>query len=361
MPKATLTRRGRVVGATCVIGGLLGLAAGGRALDAVVLPGIVALVAGYVQLARVEDPEVRRVAPPDGFVGERHEVRIELRPGTAGAAGTYLAAIADDTDDGLEGPETPIRASIGDGPTTYRVRYLERGEHRVGPAKVTATDVFGLFDREVVVGDTDTVIAYPPCHPIPARFRRELYAADAVGVSRQREEFDRLREYARGDALRDVHWPTTAKRDEIVVKEFAAETRRGRVSIAGATADRHEGADALASAAASLALGLLDDGVPVDLTLPAGNVSVRPGPQGRRAVLELAAVTGPGAVAVDDADVDVIADADGARYRTGSRTVAVDDLRASAADGASAADDQPGEGRQPEATAAPPRTGVRGR
>ncbi|WP_128904456.1 DUF58 domain-containing protein [Halorubrum amylolyticum] len=355
MPKATLTRRGRVVVAVCVIGGLLGLAAGGRALDAVVLPGIVALVAGYVQLARVADPEVRRVPPQDGFVGERREVRIELRPATPGASGTHLAAIADETDDGLEATETPIPASIGEGPVTYRVRYLRRGKRQVGPATVTATDVFGLFEREVVVDDTDAVTAYPVCHPIPARFRGELYAADAVGVSRQREEFDRLREYARGDALRDVHWPTTAKRDEIVVKEFAAETRRGRVSIAGATIGTREGADALASAAASLALALLDDGVPVDLTLPAGSVSARPGPQGRRAALELAAVTGPGPVAVDDADVAVIADADGARYRTGGRTVAVDDLRASAAGG------DPGAERSPEGAVSPPEPEVRGR
>ncbi|WP_144922502.1 DUF58 domain-containing protein [Halorubrum salsamenti] len=348
MPKATLTRRGRVVAAACVVGGLLALAAGGRALDAVVLPGVVALVAGYVQLARVDDPEMRRVPPPDGFVGERGEVRIELRPATAGASGTYLAAIADDTDDGLEGPDAPIRASIGEGPVTYRVRYLQRGERRLGPARVTATDVFGLFDREVVVDDVDAVTAYPACHPIPAEFRRELYADDAVGVSRRREEFDRLREYARGDALRDVHWPTTAKRDEIVVKEFAAETRRGRVSIGGATAGEREGADALASAAASLALALLDDGVPIDLTLPAGSVSVRPGPQGRRAVLELAAVTGPGGVAVDDADVAVIADADGARYRVGNRTVSVEDLRASGGDG------EPGAEMSPETTSPAP-------
>jgi len=355
MPKATLTRRGRVAVAACVIGGLLALAAGGRALDAVVLPGVVALVAGYVQLARVEDPEVRRVPPSDGFVGERGEVRIELRPATAGASGTYLAAVVDDTDDGVGGPEGPIRASIGDGPVTYRVRYLERGARRLGPARVTATDVFGLFDREVVVGDTDTVTAYPVCHPIPARFRRELYAADAVGVSRRREEFDRLREYARGDALRDVHWPTTAKRDEIVVKEFAAETRRGRVSIVGETTREREGADALASAAASLAVALLDDGVPVDLTLPAGSVSIRPGPQGRRAVLELAAVTGPGAVAVDDADVAVIADADGTHYRTEGRTVAVEDLRAGE-DGESGAEPSP----EP-ASPSPAESEVRGR
>ncbi|WP_193309002.1 DUF58 domain-containing protein [Halorubrum halophilum] len=334
MATATLTRRGRVVGAVCAIGSLLALAAGGRALDAVVLPGLVALAAGYVQVARGGRPEVHRVQPPDGFVGERHEVRIELRPGVAGGAGGSVAAVVDETSDGVAGPQRPLRASVGGDPVSYRLRYLRRGSHELGPVRVTATDVFGLFEREVVVDDADTVTAYPVCHPVPARFRRGLYADDALGVSRQRGQFDRLREYVRGDALRDVHWPTTAKRDEIVVKEFAAETRRGRVSIAGETTAACEDADALAEAAASLAVALLDDGVPVELTLPAGSVSAEPGPRGRRAVLELAAVTGPGPVAVDDPDVRVIGDGDGATYRTGGRTVSVADLRATGSDDA---------------------------
>jgi len=43
-------------------------------------------------------------------------------------------------------------------------------------------------------------------------------------------------------------------------------------------------------------------------------------------VLELAAKTGPGAAATDDADVRVVAGDDGAWYEVGDRTVAFDDL-----------------------------------
>ncbi|MFO8114708.1 MAG: DUF58 domain-containing protein [Halorubrum sp.] len=340
MPSPTLTRRGRVVAAVCVVGVAMAFAAGGRSLETVVLPGVVALAAGYLQLARIDEPAVRRALPGERFVGESGEVRLAFRGRNGGEVSpAYVADVDDGLDDGLEGPTEPVRTSVGDAPATYRVRFLRRGERRFGPVAVTASDVFGLFERRAVVEEYDAVLAYPSCLAIPAWFRRALYAEDAVGTSRQREEFDRLREYARGDPLRDVHWPATAKHDEIVVKAFAAETERGRVAIAGeaegdgrdATGDPRDPsdqtpADALASAAASLALALLDDGVPVDLTLPEGEVSADPGARGRRAVLELAARTGPGSVGAEDADVRVVADERGARYRVGDRAVAFDEV-----------------------------------
>ena len=351
MSSPILTRRGRVVLAVCVGGVAMAFAAGGRSLEAVVLPSAVALAAGYVQLARIDEPTVERTLPPEGFVGEGGEVRLAFEgPGPGGLSPTYVADVDDALDDGLSGPDEPVRTSVGDAPATYRVGYLRRGERRFGPVTVTASDVFGLFEREAVVEAFDETLAYPACREVPARLRRSLYADDAVGASRRREEFDRLREYARGDPLRDVHWAATAKHDELVVKAFAAQTERGRVTIAGETADgredapgrngagdratavRREGAtdrdpaDALAGAAASLALALLDDGVPVDLTLPGGEVSADPGARGRRAVLELAARTGPGTVGVEEADARVVADERGARYRVGDRTLAFDEV-----------------------------------
>lgn len=347
-----LTRRGRVAGVVGLVAVASALAAGGRALDAVVIPVAVALAAGYVQVSRVEVPAVRHVTPPDGFVGETREVRLEFGPeaGRDGdAAGpSFLAEVRVRVDEGLDGPTAPIRASVGTEPVSYAVTYRERGERTLGPVELTVTDVFGLFERDLVVDETDAVTVYPPRDPVPTRFRRELYAADAVDVSRRREEFDRLREYTRGDAVRDVHWATTAKRDEIVVKEFAAETARNRVTIAGGTevtvdaagsrfaeTDRGDddrspsaaAADELARATVSLALALLDDGVPVDVRLPGGRVSAAPGGRGRREVLALAARTGPGSVTDDGADVTIVAGEDGARFRTGDRSVSFADLR----------------------------------
>ena len=356
MASVTLTRRGRVVAGACLLGSAMAVATGGRSLNAVVIPGIVALAAGYLQIFRVETPAVRRSGFADGFVGETHEIRIDFYGDGPGVPieREFVAGVDDRLDDGLEGPDDAVRTAIGDEPATYRVRYLDRGERRFGPITIEATDVFGLFARRMLIEASDRVLVYPEIHPIPSRFRHGLSDDDALDASRQREEFDRLREYARGDALRDVHWPATAKHDEIVVKEFAAETEHRRVSIAGETVERgaDAAADVLASAAASLALALLDDGIPVDLSLPDGAVDVEPGPQGRRRLLELAARTGPGSVAeAADADVRLVADADDAEFYTENGTVGFVELLTEAGDGTA--------GRDPSTAAGPITTAIR--
>ena len=331
MPSVALTRRGRVAVVVGMVAAASAVAAGGRALDAVVVPVAVALVAGYLQTSRATVPPTRRVTPPDGFVGETGDVRLEFGDGTDGS---FPADVRDRLDEGLAGPTEPIRAAVGTEPVSYWVEYRRRGDRTLGPVEVTATDVFGLFERTAVVDETDSVTVYPARDPVPTRFRRELCGADAVGASRRRDAFDRLREYTRGDALRDVHWATTATRDEVVVKEFAADTAPDRVTIAGRTDGdgSAERADALARATVSLALGLLDDGVPIDVRLPAGSATAAPDGRGRRAVLELAARTGPGSVAADGADATVVAGPGGVEVRTRERAVRFDDLRREATD-----------------------------
>ena len=333
MPRASLTRRGRIVLGICLAAGAMAVVVGGRSLNAIVLPGAVALAAGYLQVSRVDAPGVRRSGLADGFVGEEHEIRLDFHGDEPGATieRGFIADVRDRLDGGLywvagrDGSAETVRTAVGDEPAMYRVRYRDRGEARFGPVEVAATDVFGLFTRPLLVDQQDQVVVYPEVRAIPAWFRRGLYAADALGSSQQREEFDRLREYARGDALRDIHWPATAKHDELVVKEFAAETEHRRVSIAAETEHPGDasGADVLASATASLGLSLLNDGVPVTVALPTGTVEAEPGPHGRRELLELAAHAGAGSVAdPDDADVHVVAEGDDARIHAEELTVA---------------------------------------
>ncbi|MBP1922912.1 uncharacterized protein (DUF58 family) [Halorubrum alkaliphilum] len=332
MARSVLTRRGRFVLGVCVVAAFMALVVAGRSLNAVVIPGVIALVAGYLQVSRLDEPAARRTGVADGFVGEAHEIELEFHGGRPGVPvdRSFVADVRDRLDDGIERSDAPTRTTVGEEPVTYRARYRRRGDHGFGPVEVDATDLFGLFTRRLVVRERDPVVVYPPCHPVPAWFRRGLYADEAVGDSRERKEFDRLREYDRGDSLRDVHWPATAKHDELVVKEFAAETDRRRVSIAGETADGGDdlAADVLASATASLSLSLLADGVPVDVTLPSGAVSAEPGPRGRRRVLELAARVGPGRVSESaESDVRIVADESDAQISAEETSVDFSALR----------------------------------
>lgn len=337
MNSTRLTRRGRIVTAVCVLGVLMSVIGGGRALNAVVLSGAVAIVAGYLQVARASRPRVRRSGISPGFVGERRDVSLSFGDGDGrgSPSSTFVARVFDATDDGLSGSADGVRTTVGAEPATYTVAYAARGERRFGPVRIEPTDVFGLFTRTFVVDDHETVLAYPERHPIPSRFRGELFGEEMLGRRRRREEFDRVREYARGDSLRDIHWPTTAKHDELIVKEFASDAPERRATVAGRTVDTtdDEAADVLASATVSLALALLADGVSVDVRLPDGAVAADPEPSGRRDILALTARTGPGTSAGEfEADVRIVADATDARIHADGGTVQFSELRAEAAE-----------------------------
>lgn len=105
--------------------------------------------------------------------------------------------------------------------------------HRRGPLVLTGgllarADPFGLFRAFSRVHKPSTVLVLPRRYPLP-RFAlpgQPRYqpggVAMAAGVG-ESEEFISLREYRRGDSLRRIHWRSTARRGEPIVKEFQDE------------------------------------------------------------------------------------------------------------------------------------------
>ncbi len=110
---------------------------------------------------------------------------------------------------------------------TVRTRCRRRGLYRLGPLTLIGTDPFGLFEATLQLVETDEVLIYPPILPIrrlglPAGFWRGTEAA------RQRTpevtpNAGGVREYQPGDAFHRIHWPSTARRDRLMVKEFDQE------------------------------------------------------------------------------------------------------------------------------------------
>ena len=86
------------------------------------------------------------------------------------------------------------------------------------------------------------------------------------------QEYLGVREYRPGDPQRAVHWRTTARVGQLVVREFEEEVQ-SRVTLIIAGRDVGEPPDsafeALVSAAASIAIYALNTGHPVDLLRPA--------------------------------------------------------------------------------------------
>lgn len=336
-----LTRRGKAVVAIAVVAVVSGLAFGPRSLNAVVVPAVVALSAAYLQLRWVESPAVARDVPPDDHVGRTYPVRLCFgdrdgsRPSAeAGMDRPFAGVVRERVADGVElettdgGGLAVFETVVGAVPVEYEVTYTSRGRHRLGPADVTARDALGLAEVDLSTTATSEVLVYPTVHAIAGWARRDLRALHETGVHEERREFDRLREYDRGDSLRDVHWKSTAKRDDLIVKEFSAEAETEAVSVAAGAAAAPGAADGMAEATASLALALVEDGVPVDVSLPDGTLTVT-GERGSQVrLLERLAVIGPGRVADADADVTVYGEADGVRVSVAGEDHEFADFRA---------------------------------
>ncbi len=109
---------------------------------------------------------------------------------------------------------------------TWNVRTTcqERGRFTLGPVTLTSGDPFGLFRLSRKIPATSTVIVYPATvelrqFPLPMghlpggdalRRRTHYITTNASGV----------RDYAPGDGFNRIHWPSTARRDRLIVKEF---------------------------------------------------------------------------------------------------------------------------------------------
>jgi uncharacterized protein (DUF58 family) len=303
-----LTRRGWAVVVVVVVSFAMATAFGARSLNAVVVPAFVGLVAAAVQLRGVDAPRVRREPPPDGFPGESRPVRLLFETDDP-----FTGVVEDRLDDGLSASPPRQEGTVGAEAFAYDVAYESRGEHEFGPVRLVARDVLGLVERELTVSERSTVLVYPRVRELQPAVLGDLQALYRAERTEERDEFDRLREYERGDPLRDVHWKSSAKRDDLVVKAFAAESGASAVTIAaGAGAGE---ADTMAEATASVALALLSVGVPVAVRTPDGAVETNAG--GERTVLEHLARSGGGRTPTTEADVVVEATTRGVRVTIG--------------------------------------------
>jgi uncharacterized protein (DUF58 family) len=119
------------------------------------------------------------------------------------------------------------RVELHRGGRELHIRYvlpaMPRGRYRFDAVRAVFEDPFGLARAEQTLGAESTLLVYPRLVELERVFS-ELGVTMAGGhvVLRRTAGFDlhSVREYQQGESLRKVHWRTTARRGELMVKEL---------------------------------------------------------------------------------------------------------------------------------------------
>jgi uncharacterized protein (DUF58 family) len=114
-------------------------------------------------------------------------------------------------------------------------RCERRGVYTLGPLTASLSDPFGLFRYEWSDSDVRQIVIYPPLVRLPPLIvpegqRGGLARADIL-QQHVTPSVGGLREYVQGDPPSHIHWPTVARTDKLMVKEFDQE-RAGALWIA---------------------------------------------------------------------------------------------------------------------------------
>jgi uncharacterized protein (DUF58 family) len=107
---------------------------------------------------------------------------------------------------------------------TYVVERVPRGRYVVEEAEATIEDPFGLAHAEVELPAGGSLVVYPRLVHLDGLFSESgAHAQDGRRMLLRRQagfDFHSVREYERGESLRKVHWPSTARRGQLMVKEL---------------------------------------------------------------------------------------------------------------------------------------------
>jgi uncharacterized protein (DUF58 family) len=99
-----------------------------------------------------------------------------------------------------------------------------RGRFTLGPVIATTGDPLGLFRRELVLAPEHQLLVLPPTLPL-SQFELVPGLMPGRGRGSQRSlqtttNVVTVRNYVSGDALTRIHWPSTARLGQFMVKEF---------------------------------------------------------------------------------------------------------------------------------------------
>ena len=184
---------------------------------------LVAVAVARVRLAQLRLEVASEVHPVRIHAGA--EARVEVRATNLGARRTPLLRLRDPVT-GTRGARITLvpLSRQATARAAYRLPSSHRGVVRVGPLTVEVVDPLGLATTTAPAVAPLDVTVFPRIDtvapPVEAGGRDPHAGRVRPGsLSHQGEDFYALRPYVVGDDLRRVHWASTARHDELMVRQ----------------------------------------------------------------------------------------------------------------------------------------------
>jgi uncharacterized protein (DUF58 family) len=166
---------------------------------------------------------------------------------------------------------------------SYQIRSDTRGKFTIGPLRVRVADAFGLVEISRSFSTTSTLVVTPKIYPLPRAAAPSSWLGEGDGGMRTiaaiGEDDAAPRAYQNGDALRRVHWRSTARYGELMVRREEHQWRNSASVFLDTRRSAHLGSGATfefaVSAVASIGAHLASEGFRTRLITEAGEIAPR--------------------------------------------------------------------------------------
>ncbi|MEM7478547.1 MAG: DUF58 domain-containing protein [Planctomycetota bacterium] len=183
---------------------------------------------------------LNRILPRSTRVGQDTEIQIQLTNPKS-----WLSAWLVQSSDSIRKTlpkrnKTPERGVAlldqvrpkGSGTTTYSLKFFERGEYKLGPTVLSTRFPLGLGIGWRTLDNSSSIIVHPKQGTLTNKVSK-LWHLEQIGQAKsssqsgnQEGEFFGLRPWTSGDSKRWIHWRTTARLDELTVRQYEQQQQK---------------------------------------------------------------------------------------------------------------------------------------
>lgn len=200
-------------------------------LIAAVLLTVTLLAATAFVLGRFRYDVVLDLAQHRVTVGDRAVGRLDVRNASGRALLPSVMELPVGT--GTAAFPVPRLRSGATHEEIFTIPTRRRSVISVGPVKSVRADPLGLLRREMTWTQAEELFVHPRVKNLAGSstgFLKDLEGRVTTDISNSDVSFHALRDYVPGDDRRHIHWKTTARTGQLMVRQFE-ETRRSHLAV----------------------------------------------------------------------------------------------------------------------------------